>query len=238
MFSLLFFVDALFRSTQCRFFFLRQQARRISLDNPILTENRVPENDRPSGTHFVLFHSCNFLGLSTRGYSNYPEVRLARVLSGCFGCATFLTTLLLCSMAGFLYSLFVSAIVFSVGALAYDFLCSRPLCFQPMFCSLFPLHLKKRAPSSRGRSRRLRSCSRNAEIQKALMGVRLRRHVGKRKILKILMGSHMCLILPLVSFLATFCLSMLFSRYAEWVFRQQAWRFSLENPNVHRVQSS
>ena len=46
-FSLLYFVDALFRSTQCRFF--RQQAQRFFLNNPILTANRVPENDRLSG---------------------------------------------------------------------------------------------------------------------------------------------------------------------------------------------
>ena len=94
--------------------------------------------------NFVLFPSCNFLGLSTRDFSNYLEVCPARVLSGLFGCATFfLTSLLLCSMAGFLYSPFVSVIV-SLSVLSrVPFCVSRPLCSQPI-----PLQTKKVAPSS------------------------------------------------------------------------------------------
>ena len=33
--------------------------------------------------NFVFFHNCNFLGLSTRDFSNNPEVCPARALSGC-----------------------------------------------------------------------------------------------------------------------------------------------------------
>ena len=100
---------------------------------------------------------------------------------------------------------------FFVGALACAFCVPRPLCSQSI-----PLQSKKVAPSSRGRSRRSRSFE-NATTQKILMGVRLRRHVGKREILKILMGSHMSSISPLVSFLATFVCRCLFSGNDEWV---------------------
>ena len=53
--------------------------------------------------------------------------------------------------------------------------------------------VKKMAPSSRGETiQKIPEFSRNALVQKPLMGVRLCRHVEKRTILKILMGSRLC----------------------------------------------